>query len=133
MPEFSVVLGGIFLQRADRANARVAFARALANAPGHPKALCGFGTALMDDGEFAPAAERFRQALARDPGNAQAHLGLATCLLELGRWDEAVASFRAALSAAPQFYGAALRALVAAGRGQFWLKPSAAAEMLKPK
>ena len=44
MPELSMLLGGIFLDRADHANAKVAFARALANAPGHPEALLGFGT-----------------------------------------------------------------------------------------
>ena len=131
MPELSLVLGGIFLDRADRANARIAFARVLAGAPGHPGALYGFGSALLGEGEFAPAAERFRQALARDPGYAQARLSLATCLLELGQWDEAVACLRAAVKAAPNFYAEALRTLVIAGRGRFWLKPSAAAEMLK--
>jgi len=131
--ELSVVLGGIHLDRADRANAKLAFARALASAPGHPGALYGLGTALMDDGEFSPAAERFRQALARDPGYAQARLALATCLLELGRWDEALECFRAVVQAAPQFYAKALRTLVTAGRGRFWLRPSAVAEILRPR
>jgi tetratricopeptide (TPR) repeat protein len=131
MPELSLILGGIFLDRADRANAKIAFARVLAGAPGHPGALYGLGSALQGEGEFAAAAERFRQALARDPSYAQARLNLATCLLELGQWDEAVACFRAAVKAAPQFYAEALRTLVIAGRGRFWLKPSAAAEMLK--
>jgi tetratricopeptide (TPR) repeat protein len=129
--ELLVVLGGIHLDRADRADAKLAFARALASAPGHPGALYGLGNVLMDDGEFLPAAERFRQALARDPGYAQARLALATCLLELGRWDEAVEGFRAAVKAAPQLYAKALRTLVTAGRGRFWLRPSAAAEILK--
>ncbi len=117
MPELSLILGGIFLDRADRANAKIAFARVLAGAPGHPGALYGLGSALLGEGEFAAAAERFRQALARDPGYAQARLSLATCLLELGQWDEAVACLRAAVKAAPQFYAEALRTLVIAGRG----------------
>ncbi len=132
MAELAVVLGGIHLDRADRAKAKLVFARALANAPGHPGALFGLGSALMDEGEFAPAAERFRQALARDPGYTQARLALATCLLELDRWDEALEIFRAVVRSAPHFYGKALRALVTAGRGRFWLRPSVAAAMLAP-
>ena len=132
VPELSIVLGGIFLDRRDRANAKIAFARALANAPGHPNALCGLGTALMDDGEFAAAAERFRQALARDPTYTQARLNLGHCLLELAQHDEAIACLRAAVKATPQCYGAALRTLVTVGRGRFWLRPSAAAEFLRP-
>ena len=133
MAEMSVVLGGVFLDRLDRPNAKLAFARALACAPGHAGALYGLGTVLMEDGDFAAAADRFRQAVARDPGYAQAQLGLGTCLLELGRWDEAVECLRAVVKAAPQLYTKALQALVTAGRGRFWLKPSAAAELLRPK
>ena len=133
MPELSVVLGGVFLDRLDRANAKLAFARVLASAPGHPGALYGLGTALMEGGEFAAAADRFRQALARDPGYAQARLSLGTCLLELGRWDEAIECLRAVVKAAPQLYTKALQTLVTAGRGRFWLKPSTATEMLRPK
>jgi tetratricopeptide (TPR) repeat protein len=133
MPELSVVLGGVFLDRLDRANAKLAFARVLASAPGHPGALYGLGTALMDGGDFAAAADRFRQALARDPGYVQARLGLGTCLLELGRWDEAIECLRAVVKAAPHLYDKALHTLVTAGRSRFWLKPSTAAEMLRPK
>jgi len=133
MPEMSVVLGGVFLDRLDRPNAKLAFARALACAPGHTGALYGLGTVLMDDGDFAAAADRFRQALARDSGYAQARLSLGICLLELGRWDEAIECLRAAVKAAPQLHTKALQTLVTAGRGRFWLKPSTAAEMLRPK
>jgi len=131
MPELSVLLGGILLDRGDRANAKVAFVRALATAPQHPGALYGLGTVLMDDGEFARAAERFRQALVRDPTYVQAGVSLGSCLLELGQRDEALTQLRAVASVGPQFYGKALRALVSSGHGQFWLKPSAAAEFLK--
>src|SRR5262245_33625126 len=133
MAEMSVVLGGVLLDRLDRPNAKLAFARALACAPGHAGALYGLGTVLMEDGDFAAAADRFRQAVARDPGYAQAQLGLGTCLLELGRWDEAVECLHAVVKAAPQLYTKALQTLVTAGRGRFWLKPSAAAELLRPK
>jgi tetratricopeptide (TPR) repeat protein len=127
MPDLSVLLGSIFLDRAERANAKVAFARALANAPGHTGALYGLASVLMGEAEFASAADRLRQALARDPGYHQARLSLGSCLLELGRWDDAVACLRAVVKAAPSLYGQALQTLVTAGRGRFWLKPSALA------
>jgi tetratricopeptide (TPR) repeat protein len=94
-------------------------------------ALYGLGSALMDDGEFAPAAERFRQALARDPAYTQARLNLGYCLLELGQQDEAISCLRAAVKASPQCFASALRMLVTAGRGRLWLRPSVAAEFLR--
>jgi len=133
MPELSVALGGVFLDRLDRPNAKLAFARALACAPGHAGALYGLGTVLMEDGEFAAAADRFRQALARDPGYTQAAISLSACLLELRRWDEAIECQRAVIKAIPQLYTKTLQTLVTAGRSRFWLRPSAAAEVLRPK
>ena len=131
-PELSIVLGGIFLNRADPAGAKRAFARALANAPGQPRALHGFGTALLFEGDFSQAARRFRQVLVHDPAHARAQLDLGHCLLELGEWDEAVACLRATVKAAPELYGRALRTLAGAARGRFWIRPGAAAEFLMP-
>ena len=129
--ELSVELGGVYISRAEPANAKLAFARALSQAPGHPRALHGFGTALLFEGEFARAAERFRQVLARNPSHVRARLDLGHCLLELGRFDEAAACLRAATNQAPQLHGKALKVLVSAGRGRFWLRPSAAATFLR--
>jgi hypothetical protein len=36
------------------------------------------------------------------------------------------------VTASPPLYGQALQTLVTAGRGRFWLKPSALAELLDP-
>src|SRR5215208_2348090 len=124
-------LGGVYIQLAAPSNAKIAFARALADAPGHPRALHGFGTALLYEGDFARAAERFRQVLARDPAHVRARLDLGHCLLELGRLDEAAACLRAMTNEAPQLHGKALKVLVSAGRGRFWLRPSAAAMFLR--
>jgi tetratricopeptide (TPR) repeat protein len=131
MPELSVILGGICLDRADRTNAKAAFARALASAPQHPGALYGLGAALLDEGDFARAAERFRQALTSDPNYPQAQIGLGTCMLELGLREEASRVLRAAAKTAPRFYDKALRALANSAHGQFWLRPSKAAEFFK--
>jgi len=131
VPELSLALGAIHLDRADAADAKVAFARVLSIVPGNPDALLGFGIALQYEGELARAAERFRRVLASDPGHHRARMNLGLCLIELGQVDDGVACLRAAVRGAPQLYGMALRILVAAGRGRFWLKPSAAAACLE--
>jgi cytochrome c-type biogenesis protein CcmH/NrfG len=131
VPELWLLLGGLHLNRADPVNAKAAFERVLGLAPGHPRALHGLGTALLYEGAFAPAAEQFRQVLARDPRHVRARLDLGHCLLELGRADEAAACLRLVVQTAPPFYGKALRTMVAAGRGRFFLKRSAAAAYLR--
>src|SRR5258708_8694113 len=107
-------------------------ARVLANAPRNPSALHGFGVARLFEGEIERAAERFRQVLAIQPGHLRAQLDLAHCLLQLDRSDDAVAGLRAMVRSAPQHYGNALKALVSAGRGRFWIRRSAAAKFLNP-
>src|SRR5260370_7618111 len=72
--ELSLDLGGFFIIRADARNAKIAFARALANAPRNPRALHGFGVALLFEGEIERAAERFRQVLAIQPAALRAPL-----------------------------------------------------------
>jgi tetratricopeptide (TPR) repeat protein len=128
--ELSLALGGAYLDRADSPAAKVAFARALSIVPGNEDALVGFGIALQYEGDFARAAERFRRVLARDPGHHRAQMNLGYCLIELGQLDEGIAFLRAAVKAAPHNYGNALRMLIGAGRGRFWLKRSAAAACL---
>jgi tetratricopeptide (TPR) repeat protein len=130
--ELSLDLGGFYIVRADAKNAKIAFARALANAPRNPRALHGFGVAHLFEGEIERAAERFRQVLAIQPGDLRAQLDLAHCLLQLGHSDDAIAGLRAMVRSAPQNYGKALRALVSAGRGRFWIRRSAAAQFLNP-
>jgi tetratricopeptide (TPR) repeat protein len=130
VPGLSLALGAIYIDRADSAGAKVAFARVLSIVPGNPDALIGFGIALQYEGEFARAAERFRRVLASDPAHHRARVNLGLCLIELGQVDDGIACLRAAVQAAPHLYGMALRILIAAGRGRFWLKPSAAAACL---
>jgi tetratricopeptide (TPR) repeat protein len=127
VPELSLALGGICLDRADAAGAKIAFARALSILPGNADALVGFGVALQYEGDFARAAERFRRVLASDSGHHRARMNLGYCLIELGQMDEGIACLRAAVQAAPHNYGSALRMLISAGRGRFWLRRSAAA------
>jgi tetratricopeptide (TPR) repeat protein len=129
--ELLLDLGTFYIVRVDAKNAKIAFARALANAPRNPRALHGIGVALLFEGEIERALERFRQVLAIQPNHLSAQLDLAHCLLQLGRSDDAVAGLRAMVRSAPQHYGKALKALVSAGRGRFWMRRSAAAKFLK--
>jgi Flp pilus assembly protein TadD len=128
--ELLILLGVIHQGRRDRAKAKAAFAQALAIAPDHPGAHFGMGTAMVDDAEYAQAAEHLRRALASNAADAQALLGLGVCLLELGRVDDALGNFRAAVRSDPSCYGTALTLVSGAGRGRFWLRPSTAAKHL---
>lgn len=126
----SLALGTIFADRGDLDNASIAFARVLAAEPGQPGALHGLGWVRMARGEFERAGEKFREAIAHDPSDTRAQLRLATCLFELGRPGEALDCLRALLAGAPNSFGGALKTCVEAGKGRFWLRPSAAAESL---
>jgi tetratricopeptide (TPR) repeat protein len=128
--ELWVQLGGIHHVQRKRAKAKAAYARALAIAPDHAGAQYGMGAVLIDDSEFAPAAEHLRRSLAANPGDLQARIKLGVCLLELGRADEALEYLRTTIRSDPQFYGSALKLVSSAGRGRFWLRPSAAKRML---
>lgn len=91
--ELPILLGVIRHARQQRAEARAAFAEALALAPDHPGAHYGMGAVLIDDAEYALAAEHLQRSLASHPADAQARLKLGVCLLELGRTDEALDGF----------------------------------------
>jgi Flp pilus assembly protein TadD len=129
-PELWVELGGVYICRADPVNAKTSFARALTYAPNHVRALHGFGTALLFEGEFDRAAEQFRRALVGAPNHIRARLDLAHCMLELERDDEALDVLRFLVSMDPKLRGKALKVLVSASRGRFWLQPSVAASVL---
>ena len=128
--QLSFALGTIYLERGDFEDASVSFTRALAAAPGHPSVLCGLGRARMALGELEFALENFRQAMANNPSEGRARFLTAHCLFELGRPAEAIECLRALVAWAPQSFGGAVRTCVEAGKGRFWLKPSAAAKAL---
>jgi tetratricopeptide (TPR) repeat protein len=88
----------------------------LAVAPGYMRALHGFGTALLLEGEYERAVEQFRPVLAHRPDHLRARLDLAHCLLELGRFEAGVAELRTIVRAAPRCYGNALKMLASSRR-----------------
>jgi len=126
-----VELGGVYICRVDPANAKLAFARALVLAPSYVRALHGFGTALLLEGDCERAADQFRDVLAHRPDHLRGRLDLAHCLLELGQFEAGVAELRTILRAAPRCYGDALKVLASSRRGRLWLRPSAAAASLQ--
>jgi len=130
--ELMILLGVVHHADRRHAAAKAAFARALEAAPDHPGAHYGMGAVMVDDYDYAQAAEHLRRAAAADKNDAQAHLKLGVCLLELGRIDEGLDGLRAAVRADRRLYGTALTLASSAGRGRFWLRPSAAAKHLLP-
>ncbi|HZC55629.1 MAG TPA: tetratricopeptide repeat protein [Xanthobacteraceae bacterium] len=132
-PELSIELGYVFLHRRDSANAKTAFARALSIVPNAPEALFGMAKAHQEIGENEAAAGYFRRYLMGRPGDAGAWLTLGHCLLELGQRDAGYDCFRAVARNNHERYAEALHALVASGRGRFWLRPTAAARFMRGK
>jgi tetratricopeptide (TPR) repeat protein len=129
--DLSMELGRAHAARGKNAEARAAFARAVALAPGHADALFALARTLQAERDFAQAAETYRRLLAATPKDAAAQIGLGICLIELGRTDEAFEHLRAASRSSAKMFGEAVGALVDAGRGRFWLRPSEAARVLR--
>ena len=129
-PQINLILGAVLLARANPQGARESFERVLARFPDHLEAFFGLGVACLNEGQFARAAEQFRTVVARDPNHSRARLHLAHALMELSQQDEALACLRAAVAIDPSCRGNAIRMMVSAGRGRFWLKRSALADVL---
>ena len=125
-----VLLGGICHARRNLPRAKAAYARALSISPNLADAHYGMGSVLMSEAAFKAAAKHFRFASMSDPGDPQPRLKLAGCLLETGETDAALALLRSPIRDDPQVYATSLRLLLSAGRGRFWLRPSAAARAL---
>jgi tetratricopeptide (TPR) repeat protein len=131
MPQLHIQLGYAHLSRRDCANAKMAFARALEISPRSHDALFGMAKAYQEVGECEPAADYLRRSLQVNPNDQAAWLHLGHCLLELGQIDAGYNCFRTAARGEAKHYGNALMSFVAANRGRFWLKPSAAMRFLR--
>jgi tetratricopeptide (TPR) repeat protein len=129
--DLSLELGRAFAARGRNKEARTAFARAVAVAPAHADALFSLARACQAERDFAQAADSYRRILARAPKDAAVRIGLGVCLVELGRSEEALDHLRAASRTSAKMFGEAVAALVDAGRGRFWLRPSDAARALR--
>lgn len=79
--------------------AREAYRRALALAPGHADAHLNLGRLLHEGGDVAGAERHYREAAALRPGDPTAAFNLGVALQDLGRGREAEAAYRLALAA----------------------------------
>jgi len=133
MLDLSIQLGHVYLSRNDRPNAKMSFAHALAINPEHPDALYGISIALLDDSDFQAAAGHLRRYVMARPGDSRGWIMLGSALVEMGQTEAGYDCIRKATHNGTQLYGAALNVMVKAGRGRFFLKPSAAASFLRGK
>ena len=107
------------------------FAQAHSINPRHAGAVHALGIALMDDHEFARAAEFYRSALAANPADTAARINLGGCLLDLGQADVAYACLRAATAAVRNIYGKALKVVGVVRPRTLLAAPSAAAKFFR--
>ncbi|MDP2296630.1 MAG: tetratricopeptide repeat protein [Pseudolabrys sp.] len=129
--ELAIQLGAIFAARSDNARARDMLSRGLAEMPGHIDGLFSMARLMQSEREFAPAAGIYRQLLQAAPQEAAFRIGLGVCQLELGEEEAGVENLRIAARANERLYYETIAALASAGRGRFFLKPSAAAQFLR--
>jgi tetratricopeptide (TPR) repeat protein len=132
-PEFgdlSVQLGNALIADGDRAGAREAFARALSLQPRNTDVMFALARIAGHDRDFAAAADYYGRILAIET-DAAAQIGLGISLIEQGRREEGLDHLRVAARSDPKRYGEALAAIVSAGHGRFWLRPSAASRALR--
>ena len=129
--ELSFQLGRLYSTRHRDKEARAAFARTVAIAPGHADALFALARACQAERDFVEAEKIYRRMVAATPKDAAAKIGLGICLIELGRGEEALDHLRAASRTNDKMFGEAVGALADAGKGRFWLRPSAAARALR--
>lgn len=129
--ELAIQLGMIFAARSDNARARAMLSRGLADAPGHIDGLFSMARLMQSEREFAPAAGIYRQLLQAAPQEAAFRIGLGICQIELGDDEAGIENLRIAARANERLYYETVAALASAGRGRFFMKPSAARQFLR--
>ena len=79
---------------------------------------------------FPQAAELFKRVLAADPSDSLARLALGICLIETGQTEPGLENLSAASKTNAKMFGQTVNAIASAGKGRFWLRPSAARRFL---
>ncbi len=97
------LLGVIFFQRGDPAQAVRHIDRALAIVPGNSFALNNRGNALKALGRLAEALASYDRAIAGQPDYAEAHCNRGVTLAALDRFAEALSSYDRALALRPDY------------------------------
>lgn len=123
-------LARLHLHHNDRKEARSILSAARDAAPGRPEIWIAFARVLVQDGEYASAADAYRHALGHRPDDAFARADLATCLLETGDRGGGEASLRLAYRSGSHMLGRTTHALAASSHGRFFFRPSTAVKFL---
>jgi tetratricopeptide (TPR) repeat protein len=132
-PNFSeilVQLGNAYAARGERTRATEFFARAIANLPNDPSAIFDYACIMKNSCCFAQAAELFKRVLAANPSDSLARLALGICLIESGQTEPGFENLSAASKTNAKMFGQTVNAIASAGKGRFWLRPSAARRFL---
>jgi Flp pilus assembly protein TadD len=124
-------LARLHLRHADRSKARAVLLAARDAAPGRPEIWMALARVLVQDGEYASAADAYRHALGHRPDDAFARADLAACLLEMGDRNAGEASLRSAFRGGPHMLGRTTHALAASSHGRFFFRPSAVVKFLQ--
>jgi Flp pilus assembly protein TadD len=131
--EMLVHLGSAYAARGEKAKATEVFARALVTVPNDPNSLFELAYLMKISCCFAQAAELLKRVLAIDPSDGVARMALGICLLESGTTEAGLDYLSQASKSGTKMFGQTVNALASAGRGRFWLKPSAAERFLKER
>ena len=132
-PNFSeilVQLGSAYAAHGERDRANDFFARAIANLPNDPSTIFDYACLMKNSCCFAPASELFRRVLEINPSDSLARLALGICLIESAKPEAGLENLSAASRANAKMFGQTLNAIASAGKGRFWLRPSAARRFL---
>ena len=132
-PNFSdilVQLGSAHAARGDRNMAAEFFARAIASMPNDPSTIFDYACLMKNSCCFPQAAELFKRVLAADPSDSLARLALGICLIETGQTGPGLENLSAASKTNAKMFGQTVNAIASAGKGRFWLRPSAARRFL---
>ena len=128
--EILVHLGSAYAARGERNRANEFFARAIASLPNDPSTIFDYACVMKNSCCFAQAAELFQRVLAVDPSDSLARLALGICLIECGKTEPGLENLSAASKTNAKMFGQTVNAIASAGKGRFWLRPSAARRFL---
>lgn len=97
------VLGAVYQQMGQSADALAPMQKAVALAPNDAQAQSNLGNALRGLGRLEEAEASHRRALQIKPDFTDAYINLGSTLKDLGRLDEALVSYQQALQIRPDF------------------------------
>jgi tetratricopeptide (TPR) repeat protein len=114
-------LGSALQALGRRAEAAVAYQKALHVDPGLAEAWFKLGLAFQDSGRTQAAEEAYRRALALRPHLPEAEVNLGVVLQELGDLAGAKQAYGRAIALMPSAFGRVAQALSTSPKGELWM------------